>query len=283
MKNKKKLISILSFVIIFLVGWIVWGNSVLMVNEFIIKNDKIPESFQGFRVAQISDLHNAEFGDENEKLISMLKGCRPNIIVITGDLVDSRRTDIEVSVSFAKEAVLIAPLYYVTGNHESRIPEYEDLKKGLEEAGVQVLENESVLIEKSGDTIILAGVEDPCFGADYLFESEEEVLENNLSDLINDKQQFTILLSHRPEYFDVYADNNVDLVFCGHAHGGQFRLPFIGGVIAPNQGLFPKYDAGLYTKENTDMIVSRGIGNSILPFRVNNRPEIILVELSNTI
>ena len=105
MKNKKKLISILSFVIIFLVGWIVWGNSALMVNEFIIKNDKIPESFQGFRVAQISDFHNAEFGDENEKLISMLKECEPNIIVITGDLVDSRRTDIEVSVSFAKEAV----------------------------------------------------------------------------------------------------------------------------------------------------------------------------------
>lgn len=279
MKNKKNLIGILSFVIILLVGWITWGNSALMVNKFIIENVKVPESFRGFRIAQISDLHNAEFGYKNEKLISMLKGCRPNIIVITGDLVDSRRTDIEVSVSFAKGAVLIAPVYYVTGNHESRIPEYEDLKKGLEEAGVQVLENESILLEQSGETIILAGVEDPCFGADYLFESEKEVLENNLSDLINDEQQFTILLSHRPEYFDVYADNNVDLVFCGHAHGGQFRLPFIGGVIAPNQGMFPKYDAGLYTKENTDMIVSRGIGNSILPFRVNNRPEIVLVEL----
>lgn len=283
MRNKKKLIGILSFVIILLVGWIAWGNSALMVNEFIIENDKIPESFRGFRIAQISDLHNAEFGDENEKLISMLKGCRPNIIVITGDLVDSRRTDIEVSVSFAKEAALIAPVYYVTGNHESRISEYEDLKKGLEEAGVQVLENQSILLEQSGETIILAGVEDPCFGTDYLFESEKAVLENNLSDLINDEQQFTMLLSHRPEYFDVYADNNVNLVFCGHAHGGQFRLPFIGGVIAPNQGLFPKYDAGLYSKENMDMIVSRGIGNSILPFRVNNRPEIILVELSNTI
>ena len=279
MKSKKKLIGILSFVIILLVGWITWGNSALMVNEFIIENDKIPESFRGFRIAQISDLHNAEFGDENEKLISMLKECKPDIIVITGDLVDSRRTDIEVSVSFAKEAVLIAPVYYVTGNHESRIPEYEDLKKGLEETGVRVMENESILLEQSEETIILAGVEDPCFGADYLFESEKEVLENNLSDLINDEQRFIILLSHRPEYFDVYADNNVDLVFCGHAHGGQFRLPFIGGVIAPNQGLFPKYDAGLYTKENTDMIVSRGIGNSILPFRVNNRPEIILVEL----
>ena len=279
MKSKKKLIGILSFVIILLVGWITWGNSALMVNEFIIENDKIPESFRGFRIAQISDLHNAEFGDENEKLISMLKECKPDIIVITGDLVDSRRTDIEVSVSFAKEAVLIAPVYYVTGNHESRIPEYEDLKKGLEETGVRVMENESILLEQSEETIILAGVEDPCFGADYLFESEKEVLENNLSDLINDEQRFIILLSHRPEYFDVYADNNVDLVFCGHAHGGQFRLPFIGGVIAPNQGLFPKYDAGLYAKENTDMIVSRGIGNSILPFRVNNRPEIILVEL----
>lgn len=278
-KNKKKIIAVIFLLIIVLGIWIAWGNSALMVNKYIVENDKIPEKFHGFRIAQISDLHNAEFGEGNEKLLSMLKECKPDIIVLTGDLVDSRRTDIDVSISFAKEAVLIAPVYYVTGNHESRIPEYEDLIKGIEEAGVQILGNESVLLEKSGEKIVLAGVQDPCFKSDYLFDSEENFLGESLSEIIKDEQQFTMLLSHRPEYFDVYVENNVDLVLCGHAHGGQFRLPFIGGVIAPNQGLFPKYDAGLYIEENTNMIVSRGVGNSILPFRVNNRPEIVLVEL----
>ena len=101
-----------------------------------------------------------------------------------------------------------------------------------------------------------------------------------LKNLIDDESGYTILLSHRPELFETYMDGGIDLVFSGHAHGGQFRLPFIGGLVAPNQGMFPKYDAGLYTDGGTSMVVSRGIGNSIIPFRFNNRPEIVLVELN---
>ena len=102
-----------------------------------------------------------------------------------------------------------------------------------------------------------------------------------LTELLDEEDGYTILLSHRPELFEVYAENNIDLIFSGHAHGGQFRIPFVGGLIAPNQGLFPKYDAGIYEEGNTTMVVSRGIGNSIVPFRINNRPEIVLVELAS--
>ena len=281
MKNKKKLIGFIAVVFLLLIGWILWGNTALMVNELIIKNDKIPSGFSGFRIAQISDLHNAEFGKENEKLLSMLKECEPNIILITGDLIDSRRTDIETGISFAKKAVLIAPTYYVTGNHEARIEEYEELITGLEKAGVHILDNESVMVENSGDRITVAGMKDPSFVTDYLFGDSKTVAEDALTKIVSNKDIYTVLLSHRPELFETYVKCGADLVFSGHAHGGQFRIPFVGGLVAPNQGLFPTYDGGVYSKDGTDMIVSRGIGNSILPFRINNRPEIVVVELEN--
>lgn len=281
MKNKKKLIGFIAVVFLLLIGWILWGNTALMVNELIIKNDKIPSGFSGFRIAQISDLHNAEFGKENEKLLSMLKECEPNIILITGDLIDSRRTDIETGISFAKKAVLIAPTYYVPGNHEARIEEYEELIIGLESAGVHLLDNESVMVENSGDRITVAGMKDPSFVTDYLFGDSKTVAEDALTKIVSNKDIYTVLLSHRPELFETYVECGADLVFSGHAHGGQFRIPFVGGLVAPNQGLFPKYDGGVYSKDGTDMIVSRGIGNSILPFRINNPPEIVVVELEN--
>lgn len=281
MKNKKKIIGIVSIVLLLFIGWVIWGNSALMVNEITIDNDKIPAEFSGFRIAQVSDLHNAEFGRDNEKLLSMLAECDPDIILVTGDLVDSRRTDIEIGISFSEKAAMIAPTYYVTGNHEARIDEYEALIASLENAGVQVLKNECILLERSGENIAIAGMEDPSFVTDYLFGDSESVTEDILADLVSEDDNYTVLLAHRPELFDTYAECKADLVFSGHAHGGQFRLPFIGGVVAPNQGLFPEYDAGLYTKNGTDMIVSRGIGNSILPFRINNRPEIVLVKLQS--
>ena len=279
MGNKKKMIGVLVLVILLLSGWIIWGNSALMISKVVIQNDKIPDTFHEFRMAQISDFHNTEFGKDNEKLIFMMKECEPDVILITGDLVDSRKTDIEVSISFAKKAVSIAPTYYVTGNHEARIAECNELLEGLETAGVQVLRNERVIIERSGENIALAGVDDPSFAGADLLDDSETVTRDILSELICDENTYTVLLAHRPELFDVYVESNADLVFSGHAHGGQFRLPLIGGVVAPNQGLFPTYDSGVYTKENTDMIVSRGIGNSIIPFRINNRPEVVLVEL----
>ena len=282
MAAKKKRIIVLAVVaaVLFaLIIWAVWGNTALELNTYTVSSERLPEAFDGYRIAHVSDLHNTEIGKDNKKLITMLRESKPDIICITGDIIDSRHTDIEIALQFVKSAMEIAPCYYVTGNHEARVSEYDELKAGMEAAGVVVLEDEKTKISLEGGEIMLIGVNDPSYQTDYLFGDAETVMREKLSELNSDEDGFTVLLSHRPELFEVYANSGVDLVLSGHAHGGQFRLPFVGGLVAPNQGLFPKYDAGLYTEENTNMIVSRGIGNSILPFRFNNRPEVILIEL----
>ena len=261
--------------------WTVWGNTALMTNAVAISSSRIPAAFSGFRIAQVSDLHNAEFGKNNTELLKLLSESRSDIIVITGDLIDANHTDVGIALGFAQESVRIAPTYYVTGNHEAASPQYDTLKAGLEEAGVIVLEDEAVSLERNGETITLLGLGDPDFTVKGdMFGETSAMVSTKLRNLIDDESRYTILLSHRPELFETYTDGGIDLVFSGHAHGGQFRLPFIGGLAAPNQGLFPQYDAGLYTDGGTSMVVSRGIGNSIIPFRFNNRPEIVLVELN---
>ena len=281
--KKKKIIvfAVVAAVLLALITWTAWGNTALELNTYTVSSSRLPEAFDGYRIAHVSDLHNAEMGKNNEKLLDMLRDAEPDIIAITGDIIDSRNTDVEIALEFKKAAMEIAPCYYVTGNHEARVSEYDELKEGLIEQGVIFLDDERIELEQSGETIALLGVNDPSFQTDYLFGDSETVMQSKLKEISDAENEFTILLSHRPELFEVYADNNMDLVLSGHAHGGQFRLPFVGGLVAPNQGLFPKYDAGLYTDENTNMIVSRGIGNSILPFRFNNRPEVILIELQN--
>ena len=282
MTVKKKKFTFLAVVVIILVAlviWIAWGNTALELNAYTISSSKLPQSFVGYRIAHVSDLHNAEMGKDNETLLTMLRDADPDMIAITGDLIDSRNTNVEIALQFAQEAMKIAPCYYVSGNHEARVNEYEELKNGLISAGVTVLEDVRTEISMEGETITLIGVNDPSYQTDYLFGDSETVMNTKLEELHSEKDGFTVLLSHRPELFDTYADHGIDLVLSGHAHGGQFRLPFIGGLVAPNQGLFPEYDAGIYTENNTNMLVSRGVGNSILPFRINNRPEVILIEL----
>lgn len=283
-RNLMIVLTVVASLLIALVIWTVWGNTALELNTYTVSSGRLPEAFDGYRIAHISDLHNTEMGKDNDKLLNMLREAKPDIIAITGDLIDSRNTDIEIALQFVEEAVKIAPCYYVTGNHEARVSEYfDDLKNGLTELGIIILEDERVDLDKNSETITLIGINDPSFKSDYLFGDSETVVETHLQELMNESYSFTLLLSHRPELFEIYVNNEVDLVLSGHAHGGQFRLPFVGGLVAPNQGLFPKYDAGLYTEENTNMIVSRGIGNSILPFRFNNRPEVILIELQSKV
>ena len=279
-KKKKRMIvfAVVATILLGLIIWTAWGNTALELNRYIISSDRLPEAFDGYRIAHVSDLHNTEIGKDNEKLLAMLREADPDIIAITGDIIDSRNTDIDIALQFTKTAMEIAPCYYVTGNHEARVSEYDELKAGLTEQGVIILEDKCIGLDKSEETISLLGVNDPSFQTDYLFGDSETVMQSKLQDIIKE-DTYTILLSHRPELFEVYTESKVDLVLSGHAHGGQFRLPFVGGLVAPNQGLFPKYDSGLYTEENTNMIVSKGIGNSILPFRFNNRPEVILIEL----
>ena len=281
--KKKRIIAlaVVAAILLALIIWTAWGNTALQLNVYTISSDRLPEAFDGYRIAHVSDLHNAELGEDNEKLLDILQEAKPDIIAITGDIIDSRNTDIEIALQFTKAAMEIAPCYYVTGNHEARVSEYDELKAGLIKQGVVVLEDATSEISRDGDAITLIGVNDPSYQTDYLFCDSETVMNGKLQEISDEENGFTVLLSHRPELFEIYADNNMDLILSGHAHGGQFRFPFVGGLVAPNQGLFPKYDAGLYTEENTNMVVSRGIGNSILPFRFNNRPEVILIELEH--
>jgi len=279
MKKKKIVRIVVAGVLVFFLIWIIWGNTALELNRYTVSSNRLPEEFDGYRIAHVSDLHNTEMGKENEKLLTMLREAEPDMIAITGDLIDCRRTDMEIALQFTAAAMEIAPCYFVAGNHEARITEYDELKERLTEQGVIVLDDKRIELERSGEKIVLLGVNDPAFPTKHLYGDTETVMKKKLKAISAEENVFTILLSHRPELFECYADSNIDLVLSGHAHGGQFRLPFVGGVMVPNQGFFPKYDAGLFTEGMTKMFVSRGIGNSAFPFRVNNRPEVILIEL----
>ena len=260
--------------------WVIWANSALKLTKYNIKIENLPEELSGFRIVQVSDLHNDEFGKDNCKLLEIIKNARPDIIALTGDLIDCRQPNIGVSLKFAENATKIAPCYYVSGNHEARIPEYRQAKADFTALGVILLENESVNIHKNGKSIVLLGVDDPRFKEDNLI-SDIQVMEEQISLLERGRGDCSVLLSHRPELFDVYAKYKFNLVLSGHTHGGHIRLPFIGGIFAPYQGIFPKYDSGSFKKNSTEMIVSRGIKKSSVPPRFLNRPEIVLIELEN--
>ena len=283
MRNKRKVF--LESIVVISLGlliWALWGNKALELNTYIIESGYLPKGFDGYRIVHVSDLHNTEMGADNTKLLTMIQSAEPDLIAITGDLIDSRSTDVEVALQFAKDAVKIAPVCYVTGNHEARVSVYSKLKEGLINLGVEVLEEECLEILQSGDTISILGVDDPSFQTTSLLGNTDILMESTLQKLVSDNENYKILLSHRPELYDTYVRYGIDLILCGHAHGGQFRVPWIGGLIAPDQGLFPKYDAGVFFTGRTNMVVSRGIGNSILPLRINNRPEVILLELKNS-
>lgn len=253
--------------------WLWWDNVSVMMSSVTVKSERLPENFSGFRVAQVSDLHNREFGDNNERLLELLSNAKPDMIAITGDLVSAFGTDIDAALRFASGAVRIAPCYYVIGNHEPGLEGFDQLMQGLKELGVTVLRNEKCVLTRAEQSITVAGMDEPGVSMEY----PETVVRNALELLKSDT--FTLLLSHHPEYFGLYAEAQMDVILSGHAHGGQFRLPFIGGLYAPGQGIFPKYTSGAYQQGNSTMVVSRGLGNSKFPVRLGNRPEVVLVTL----
>lgn len=244
-----------------------YQNNSLSTSTFTLSAAKIKEPI---KVVQLSDLHSKQFGKHQNHLVKQVKKLDPDIITFTGDLVDSKAYDEQKSITLMEELVQIAPTYYVTGNHEFWSGKFPVLEEKLRQAGVYVLRNEQILVKVGKETINLIGVDDLTF-----LSNEEELAE--IVDSLSHEEHFNLLLSHRPELLSLYG--KVDLVLTGHAHGGQVRLPFIGGIVAPDQGFIPKYTAGMYKKEDTIMIVNRGLGNSIIPQRIFNRPEIVEVVL----
>lgn len=285
MRFKAKQRKVLLFIVIISIGlfaFFKWQNNSITISEIAFKSNTIPESFNGYKILQISDLHNKEFGSKQNKILGKIEKINPDIIVITGDLIDSNNTNIDVAMDLIDGIINIAPIYYVSGNHEAWSGSYNDLKSKLENSGVVVLDNKKTEFFNDRDSIDIIGLADTSFiESDWLEYGGNSETKNLLNKLAEDSTNFKILLSHRPELFDIYSNSNVNLVFSGHAHGGQFRLPFIGGLIAPDQGFFPKLTEGIHTSNNTSMIISRGLGNSIIPVRIFNRPELIVVKLSH--
>ena len=267
-----------------LILWLWQGNTQVTVTRYSL--DLLPEE-GSVTIAQVSDLHNAQFGPENQELLSALEQVQPDLIAVTGDLIDSRSTQVNVALDFLEQAVKIAPVYYVTGNHEARVPEdCQALKEAAEKDGVTVLEDQTVTIP--GQPLELIGLQDGSFPRvpdEIQVDSAPWNLEYALDSLVpkageGDGGVCRVLLAHRPEYLSLYAQYDVDLVLAGHAHGGQIRIPGLGGLYAPGQGVLPKYEEGLHQVGETRMIVSRGLGNSLFPLRVDNPPELVVIELT---
>ena len=278
MKKKILTIGIVFFLLLF--GWTVYENKALQVTEYEIDCSSHPE-LVGFTIVQISDLHNEEFGEGQKKLLNMVSECEPDMIAITGDFIDCRHPNVDIAMEFIKGAVDIAPVYYVPGNHERWVSkEYKDLCRRMKDAGVHLMTDKQEPLFYNNNKIICMGIKDPDFYDATESDTRKILTKEVITEFEYTEEDFTLLLSHRPELFDVYTEAGLDLILTGHAHGGQFRLPFIGGLAAPNQGLFPKYDAGVFSEDNTNMVVSRGIGNSIIPLRFNNPPEIVAIELT---
>ena len=279
-----KKLFIIVLIALILIGqfiWLIYENSILNITTYDVSSKDLPKEFEGFKIAQISDFHNTQLGEDNDVIIDKLKEEKPDIIVITGDYIDCRNPDLDCAERLTKRLVGIAPTYYCTGNHESRLPsELKLLEESFEKNGVKVLRNKKQLIKKGSSSIRICGIDDPdFFGINMPQEDVEAKLIKRINALEKDDGKYCILLSHRPELFELYCKTGINLVMTGHAHGGQIRLPFIGPLFSPSEGLFPKYAEGVHTNQITTMIVSRGLGQSQFPLRVNNSPELVFVTL----
>lgn len=293
-------ICLILLVLAFLISCIL--NTGIWVTRYTISSDRLPQAFQGCRLVQVSDLHSVRSDRQRRLLLERVAEERPDYIFLTGDLIDSRYYSAHSAPEAGERDFIpdgdtaelvraltgLAPVYWVYGNHEMMLlddPEHNRFKTALEEMGVTLLHQRVVSLTRDGMSVTLAGIQDPATlykNPDYAnlpgtAEKMKAMLDDTLGGL--NPEAFTILLSHRPEYFALYQSYAVDLVLTGHAHGGQIRLPLIGGLYAPGQGWFPRYTSGVHRAGRLSMVVSRGLGNSILPLRIFDPPELVTVIL----
>lgn len=283
-KQKYIKLAVTLSIVIVIILFCNFQNKHLETTHYTYAAEQLGADLEGYRIVQISDLHNAKFGKNNQKLVDRIRECEPDMIVLTGDLVDSNHTNVDRAVQFVDEIVKICPVYYVTGNHEYWLEksEYDELMSGLADAGVVILDNQVVEISRGDAKFRLVGLDDRSLSdgtLGMLLKDQAGQKEETADNENSGEKELTVVLAHEPQYLARYASAGVDLVLSGHAHGGQFRLPFVGGIVAPDQGFLPEYTAGEYYMNGTEMIVSRGLGNSVIPVRLFNYPEIVCVEL----
>lgn len=274
MKKRKGKIFILLLVLA-LAALIYDSNTRIAVTEHILVSERIPDSFEGFTLVQLSDIHGCELGEGNSGILEKTAAAKPDIIAITGDMVDED-TDMAVIDSLLEKLAAIAPVYYVSGNHEWGAGRMAELEAVLEKQGGCYLQNEYVLLSRGEESIALAGVEDPNAWADM--PSPEDVMAQVRAE---QGETYTILLGHRNYWAEKYPELDADLILCGHAHGGIVRLPLLGGVLGAGFELFPEYVDGAVDCGSYTMIVSRGLGNSAGIPRFLNNPEIVVVRLES--
>ncbi len=260
-----------------LARWLYLQNHRIDVSAYVLTYPHLPAAFDGVTLLHLSDIHNGIFPvKEEERLQRVLSRASVDYILITGDLIDRRKPNAPSALRYAEQWLSAAPVYFVSGNHEARCPEGQRFVKSLQQIGIQVLDLKKTVLKRKGQRVLLAGVPDP-----YVYGSERAgraYIQDALS-LTTPREDFMLLLAHRPEYLSLYNRMGADLVLSGHAHGGQIRLPGLGGLYAPGQGWLPRYTSGTTTFGDTTMVVSRGLGSSVFPQRLFNRPEVGIIQL----
>lgn len=265
--------AILVVLLYVILRYLIKENKNLQTTGYIFKSDKVDRDFN---IVHLSDLHNTQYGEDDDILVDKVAFSNPDVILVTGDLIDRRKPDPDLAVRVMKRLTNIAQVYFVMGNHEVAYPKYNELEQRLIDIGVNVIRNSRVLLSRS---VELIGIDDAHIVSYKNKVIWDAFIHQKLDDLAIEDDRYTILMSHMPQYFDLYTSYPIDLTLSGHAHGGQIRIPRVGGLFAPEQGFFPKYDSGKHTNNGRTMIVSRGVGRSRFPLRINNNPEIIEITI----
>lgn len=278
-KPKKKFLLWLLALVLILAALLLDSSYRIVVTEYQLDYESLPQSFDGYRIVQLSDLHMADYG---ERLFRLVRKEEPDIIVLTGDFLNMKlgnkiKNQVPELRPTLEELTKIAPCYFISGNHEWASGETAALSVLMEELGIRWLRNEAVTLQRDGEYIVLAGVEDPNAAAGM---KRPDALAEGLAERY--PGSYRLLLAHRNDFLVKYPDLPVDTILCGHAHGGIVRLPFAGGLFGTGGNLFPEYEAGHYNEGGYDLIVSRGLGGFVPIPRFLNNPELVSISLKKS-
>lgn len=272
--RRRKTAVLLVLTALLAAGFLLWGNCSLQTTETTLVSPALPPAFDGLRIVELADLHGRVFGRGSRRLLAAVRRAEPDLICIDGDLFDEH-TDLAMLPPLLRGLCAIAPVYYVTGNHEWRVPGLRGILAQMRACGVTVLQDDWRVLRRGEDALVLAGTDDPCGPA------ERKTPAELIADIRAEAGEaaFLLLLAHRNDQLPQWSALGVQAVLAGHCHGGVVRLPFVGGLFGTDRRLFPAWDAGLYRQGETALYVSRGLGYTNVHFRLFNRPEVAVIVL----
>ena len=272
--RRRKTAVLLVLTALLAAGFLLWGNCSLQTTETALVSPALPPAFDGLRIVELADLHGRVFGRGSRRLLAAVRRAEPDLICIDGDLFDEH-TDLAMLPPLLRGLCAIAPVYYVTGNHEWRVPGLRGILAQMRACGVTVLQDDWRVLRRGEDALVLAGMDDPCGPA------ERKTPAELIADIRAEAGEaaFLLLLTHRNDQLPQWSALGVQAVLAGHCHGGVVRLPFVGGLFGTDRRLFPAWDAGLYRQGETALYVSRGLGYTNVHFRLFNRPEVAVIVL----